>query len=291
MILALLVLPGIAHANHSVLVEGQADFDGDGLLGTAEDTDGDFVFGTLNGGVNGVGMNGSVTVVTSGIFPEALELAPSGTLVVQAAPGVIAVIEAFMPPGNDPANTTRQNMPGVVVTTANGTGSDDDAGIGGGVADRAHGGTDDGSRTVLLRNLHIRNWSVGVESRGDARVTVDNCVLDSNVDYGIHATDDSSMTVSNSVVTATGRRTTPAPNLDPASPGAGITVSGFAFMDVFNTVVTSSIGAGFANASEDGALTRLRVNDIVSADNNPGANYINFLPARYDRPTQTPPLP
>ena len=37
-------------ANHPVLVEGESDFDGDGLLGVAEDTDNDTdqVFGTIN---------------------------------------------------------------------------------------------------------------------------------------------------------------------------------------------------------------------------------------------------
>ena len=38
----------LCYANHPVLVEGESDFDGDGLLGTDEDLDGDRVFGTLS---------------------------------------------------------------------------------------------------------------------------------------------------------------------------------------------------------------------------------------------------
>src|SRR5918993_3800996 len=87
-----------ASANHPVLVEGNCDspvpgttivtvgtcgdFDGDGRIGTAEDTDGaDRIFGTLNAALGpgtgaaagtGANHNGRITIVTSGRFAETL---------------------------------------------------------------------------------------------------------------------------------------------------------------------------------------------------------------------------
>src|SRR6185295_8448403 len=83
-------------ANHPVLVEGNCDspvpgttlvspgtcgdFDGDGRIGTAEDTDGaDRIFGTLNAAIGpgtgaaagtGANYNGKLIIVTSGRFAE-----------------------------------------------------------------------------------------------------------------------------------------------------------------------------------------------------------------------------
>jgi hypothetical protein len=46
--------PEPASANHPVLVEGEKDYDGDGLVDTAEDTDNatDRIFGTINRGLD-----------------------------------------------------------------------------------------------------------------------------------------------------------------------------------------------------------------------------------------------
>src|SRR6185503_15329024 len=89
---ALLVGSKNASANHPVLVEGNCDspvpgttlvapgtcgdFDGDGRIGTAEDTDGaDRIFGTLNAALGpgtgaaagtGANYNGTVLIVASG---------------------------------------------------------------------------------------------------------------------------------------------------------------------------------------------------------------------------------
>src|SRR5215213_6165623 len=96
---ALLLLPGfwggrIAEANHPVYVEGNCDspvpgsvfvaqgtcgdYDGDGRIGTAEDTDGaDRIFGTLRAALGpgtgaaagtGANHNGLILIVTSGRF-------------------------------------------------------------------------------------------------------------------------------------------------------------------------------------------------------------------------------
>ncbi len=80
-----------ALANHPVLVEGNCfgdgaaqrttvtpgtcgDYDGDGRIGTAEDTDVPFdrVFGTINAANSAAGINnnGTITIVASGTFPE-----------------------------------------------------------------------------------------------------------------------------------------------------------------------------------------------------------------------------
>src|SRR5262245_5806981 len=124
MLLALWIAASVAvEANHPVLVEGNnaadgppgttlvpagtsGDYDGDGRVGTAEDTDNatDRIFGTLtaallgtNGGANA---NGDVMIVTSGRFgelvripnPAAGQATVNGVTILQAAPGVQADI-------------------------------------------------------------------------------------------------------------------------------------------------------------------------------------------------------
>jgi hypothetical protein len=69
--LFLLNLPVLAWANHAVLVEGELDFDGDMMVGLAEDNDGDVVFGTITralGAAPALGQNGTAFIVTSGRF-------------------------------------------------------------------------------------------------------------------------------------------------------------------------------------------------------------------------------
>src|SRR5687768_15454871 len=121
-------------ANHPVFVEGNCDspvpgttlvapgtcgdFDGDGRIGTAEDTDGaDRIFGTIGtlsgalgpgtGAAAGTGanFNGTITIVASGRFAELIFIGQSGffpgkgsatpgNVIIQAAPGVNAEIDA-----------------------------------------------------------------------------------------------------------------------------------------------------------------------------------------------------
>src|SRR5687768_6335528 len=117
-------------ANHPVLVEGNCDspvpgttivdlgncgdFDGDGRIGTAEDTDGaDRIFGTLRAALGpgtgaaagtGANNNGTITIVTSGRFAETLFIGQQGffpgkgnpnpaNVIIQGAPGVSAEID------------------------------------------------------------------------------------------------------------------------------------------------------------------------------------------------------
>ncbi len=74
LVATVLGLTASVSANHPVLVEGEKDFDGDGLIGAAENTDGDLVFGTITAALaaaNGAAaQNGRVTIVTSGRFAD-----------------------------------------------------------------------------------------------------------------------------------------------------------------------------------------------------------------------------
>ena len=73
LILVVFSMPALSLANHPVLVEGESDFDGDGLLGTDEDNDGDRIFGTLSvalaADLGAINNNGKITIVTTGRFP------------------------------------------------------------------------------------------------------------------------------------------------------------------------------------------------------------------------------
>ncbi len=142
-----------ALANHPVLVEGNCnvppagsssvitpgtcgDYDGDGKIGTAEDFDGDQVFGTINAAnsLTVVNNNGTITIVTSGTFPEQIIL--TGNVTLQAAPGVTANIDAVLQ--GDPGSTARQGQSGILVNA------------------RAN-------RYVVIRNITIRNWATGIQ--------------------------------------------------------------------------------------------------------------------------------
>lgn len=220
-------------ANHPVLVEGNCDspvpgttlvsppgvcgdFDGDGRISTAEDTDGaDRIFGTLRAALGpgtgaaagtGANTNGSILIVASGRFAENLVIGNSGFIVgegaanpgnvtIEAAPGVEADIDAVLQ--GDPAggNTTRQAGAGIVVIyTAN-------------------------DRLVTLRNLTIRNWAQGVGVALNSRVHIDNCRFENNQDNAVRAQDNALLTITNSQINATRRRI---PVTGAPAPGNGV---------------------------------------------------------------------
>ena len=152
---AALMCPTAAWANHPVLVEGNCnnppagnpapvtpgqcgDYDGDGLIGTAEDADGDRVFGTINGAnaatATGVNNNGTITIVTSGTFAEQVTL--TGNVTLQAASGVDANIDAILQ--GDPNSPTRETVPGIIVDAPS-------------------------NRRVVIRNVGTRNWTSGIQ--------------------------------------------------------------------------------------------------------------------------------
>ncbi|HEV7376925.1 MAG TPA: right-handed parallel beta-helix repeat-containing protein [Pyrinomonadaceae bacterium] len=197
-----------ASANHPVLVEGNCDspvpgttivspntcgdYDGDGRIGTAEDTDGaDRIFGTLSAAIGpgtgaaagtGANFNGSITIVRSGRFAEATQVVnPGGNIEISAAPGVEAIIDAVLQ--GDPAggNIDRQNGVAFLFSTPS-------------------------DRRVILRNLTIRNWNEGIRATQAARISVIGCHIYNNRDFGIRATDSSRVAVYRSEINATGFR-------------------------------------------------------------------------------------
>jgi pectin methylesterase-like acyl-CoA thioesterase len=186
--------------NHPVLVEGNGlnppagnpgpvlpgtcgDYDGDTRIGTAEDLDGDRVFGTLTaalGGGTGANQNGSVIIVTSGVFAEVVTItAVNGNVTLEAAPGVEADIDAVLQ--GDPGSGGRQNAPGIIVDAPD-------------------------DRRVIIRNVRSRNWTTGIQVRGRSHVTIESVRVENNTNWGIHLLDEAQGTTSESEVSATGHR-------------------------------------------------------------------------------------
>jgi len=228
-------MPAESLANHPVLVEGEADFDGDGLLGADEDLDGDRIFGTLSvalaadfGAINN---NGKITIVTTGRFPESLVITGSnGNVTLEAAPGVEANIDAVL--AGAPGNVDRQGMPGITINAG-------------------------ANRRIILRNLTIRNWRVGILAQGNSRVSIDNCRVEQNLDYGIRAMGSGVRTsINNSQIIGTGFRVGAAgnsPDVNVPEPGTGIL-----FEDSAKGIITnsSSIGNYASGLVEKGAAVQ-----------------------------------
>lgn len=252
---AALALSSASFANHSVLVEGESDFDGDGLLGADEDGDGDQVFGTINAAVGtmdapagNIADNGQITIVTSGRFLEQVNLAGTGVEILQAAPGVEAVIEAFQGGGDAEANNRRQQAPGIIVHS-------------------------DGSFPVEIRNITSRNWTVGILVRGSSRVTIDDVQLDSNVNYGIQVQGDSKVVITDSQVNSSGFRRSGSLGLTPGGdihpmPGVGIE-----FEDSSSGIISfTTVAHSFSTGIMSNGKVRLLANTVF--DNHP--NYDGF---------------
>jgi hypothetical protein len=256
-----------AAANHPVLLEGNnagnglsltnvppgtsGDYDGDGLVGTAEDTDNatDRVFGTLtaallaaNGGANA---NGHVIIVTSGRFNEAITIpntgaaqaAINGVTIVEAAPGVQANIDAVL--AGDAGNATRQAGNGIVINTA------------------------DTDRVVILRNLAIRNYQIGLQVMGNARVICEDCRFDSNVVANVSVSGNASLTLVGCSVRAGGMRFNPAKAMP--NPGDGVVFSGNAKGTISDCDIAGNTAAGVRNT----ATSIVRVTDSTVFDNVP----------------------
>jgi hypothetical protein len=263
-VLALMLFLGVslstnpASANHPVLVEGNCDspvpgttivqpgtcgdFDGDGRIGTAEDTDGaDRIFGTIRaalgpgtGAATGTGANhnGTITIVRSGRFNENIVIgntgyvfnegiATPGNVTIEAAPGVEANINAVKqgdPTGN---NDTRQLSTGIQIVY------------------------DIPDRRVVLRNLTISNFATGIRVNLISRVTIDNCRLENNLNYGILVGENARAGIFRTRVASTGFRV--GTIASPPNPGTGIVFEGFSSGSVAHSQVTGSFGAGLNN--------------------------------------------
>ena len=247
-------------ANHPVFVEGNCDspvtftnlvhpgscgdFDGDGRIGTAEDTDGaDRIFGTLRAALGpgtgaaagtGANYNGTITIMASGRFAETLFIGNSGIVVgegtatpgnvtIEAAPGVLANINAVLQGDTVANNNVRQGAIGIQIAYIN------------------------ADRRVVLRNLTISNYATGVQAELEARVTIDNCRFENNMNYGIFATGNSRLGVFDSRVSATGFRVGSAGG--GAAPGHAIAFDTTAEGDISHTHLTGNFGAAISNAS------------------------------------------
>jgi hypothetical protein len=259
-----------AFANHPVLVEGNCDspvpgttivtagtcgdYDGDGRIGTAEDTDGaDRIFGTIQAAIGagtgaatgtGANNNGTVTIVTSGRFPEILTISSttSGNVTLEAAPGVRATIDALLQ--GDPAggNTARQAATGITIDTT-------------------------ASSKVVLRNLVIRNYAEGVRAVNSARVFIENCEIEHNLNYGLRAMGDSRMHISETSILSTGFRV---PITGPATPGIGISYEGSARGAVVKSQMIGNFSTGLSNMSTGGGAAVIFY-ELMFGDNGGGA--------------------
>lgn len=268
----LIVVAGATTAlgNHPVLVEGNCgsvpagattvvpgtcgDFDGDGRVGTAEDTDGaDRVFGTINAALGngtdaaagtGANQNGTVTIVTSGRFPEVVTItAANGNVTLQAAPGVEANIDAVLQ--GDANSGTRQGQPGIIVNSPS-------------------------NRYVIIRNITSRNWTSGIQINGDSRVAIQGCRLENNVNYGIEIADRAKVLINDTEVHSTGFRAGPAgnfPTANPPAPGIGIEFDDQSTGVISSTTISGSFAAGISNKTPSRA--GLCLQNVTSFDNSP----------------------
>jgi hypothetical protein len=274
---ALLVGSSKVEANHPVLVEGNCDspvpgttlvapgtcgdFDGDGRIGTAEDTDGaDRIFGTLNAALGpgtgaaagtGANFNGKIIIVSSGRFAERLYIGQAGLIQgetggtanpsnveIEAAPGVEADIDAILQ--GDPAggNVTRTGQIGIFVVYP--------AGVTG---------------LVSLRNLQIRNFSEGIAAALSSRVHIDHCRIENNLNYGVHAIDSAQISITNSQITATGRRTGVGTSTTTA--GDGLRVQDAAKARVSDSTFSHNTGNGIIN-SGTGSVNLFKVGSFFN---------------------------
>ncbi|HEX8636224.1 MAG TPA: right-handed parallel beta-helix repeat-containing protein [Pyrinomonadaceae bacterium] len=271
-------------ANHPVLVEGNCDspvpgttivtagtcgdYDGDGRIGTAEDTDGaDRIFGTLKAALGpgtgaaagtGANNNGRITIVKSGRFAEFLLIgqtipeypdqgsANPGNVTIEAAPGVEANIDAVLQ--GDPAggNTARQAGYGIVIY---------------------NGSNSTPTTVVTLRNLVIRNFARGIFSAGSTRINIDNCRIENNRDYGIYLTDFGQVVISRSQIQSNGFRI---PVSGPSSPGGGIGMEDAVQLRVVDSVISNNSGPGIVNFT--GSPTNLVLYKVVTAFNSTGVD-------------------
>lgn len=249
--------------SHTVLVEGNCDspvpgttlvapgtcgdYDGDGRIGTAEDTDGaDRIFGTINaalgtgtGAASGTGINhnGRVVIVKSGRFYESIFIgrilcmgcpgsANPGNVTLEAAPGVDATIDAQFQ--GDPAGGNAARL------------------VGTGIAVSYLANTTTGlTRMVVLRNLTVRNWARGAEISHNARVLIDNCRFENNLNYGVLLNFGALAVIKDSEVSGTGFRTV---NAAVPSPAYGVSLETNAQARIMDSAISHNANVGVANS-------------------------------------------
>lgn len=214
------------------------DFDGDGRIGTAEDTDGaDFIYGTIQGALEAIDHNGKVVIVKSGRFHENVYIGQQqglenpfgaitpGNVTLEAAPGVEASIDAFAQGDSAANNNTRASSAGVAVNyTTNGS-----------------------TRVVTIRNLEVRNFLNGITADNNTRIHIDNVRVENNLNTGIRISNNARAVISRAHVTGTGFRVSTAPVV-PFS-GIGIFINQNAQARITDTIISHSAGFGLQTAA------------------------------------------
>lgn len=272
---------------HTVLVEGNCDspvpgttlvapgtcgdYDGDGRIGSAEDTDGaDRIFGSINAALGtgtgaaagtGINHNGRVLIVTSGRFYEAIYIGANlcgagcpgagspGNVTLEAAPGVSAVIDAMFQGDPTGGNNARLISTGIAISYIPNT-------------------TTGLTREVVLRNLTVRNFARGTEISHNARVLIDNCRFENNQNYGILLNFGTLAVIRNTQVSGTGFRSVAAgaPN-----PGHGVSLESNAQARIVDSVITHNANAGVANSGLAASLVFYKVGIYFNGANISGA--------------------
>lgn len=246
------------------------DYDGDGRIGTAEDTDGaDHIYGTIQAALQAIQHNGKVVIVTSGRFHENVYIgqgfggfpfgaASPGNVTLEAAPGVEATVDAFAQGDTATNNNNRAGGTGIAVNYTT-TGND---------------------RVVTIRNIQVRNFAIGIAVDNNARVNIDRARIENNVLYGIRLSSGTRGAITHTHVTATGFRVSsaPAPNATVLAPsqgfflGSGIFVNQNAQGHISNTVTSHNSNFGIAANTATG--TPIVVVTQVSAPfNNNGPTF------------------
>jgi hypothetical protein len=134
---------------------------------------------------------------------------------------VEAVIDAVLQGDAPGANAARQATTGIAINTS---------------------ATD---RVVVLRNLVIRNFMIGLEVQGNARVIVESCRFDSNLASNVRVSGNGRLTMTGSTVIAGGMRFDPAQGTP--SPGDGIVFEETAGGSIAHTTIAANTAAGIRN--------------------------------------------
>lgn len=259
-----LALAGPASANHPVFVEGNCfgpgagmtatglkvspvppgtcgDYDGDGAIGVAEDTDGDNTYGTINGALAAVAQNGRVTIVASGTFPEIVTINPTagGNVTLSAAPGVEANIDAVVQ--GQPGGPDRAAAPGIII--------DGEA-----------------NTRVTVRDVTTRNWTAGVLVRGQSRALLSGILAENNLNYGIQVVDQARVAIRDSEISASGFRKD-AGGVGAPNPGIGIEFEDQSKGSIYSSSVTGSFAAGISASRRAVEILKVQL-----FDNNPNVS-------------------
>lgn len=240
-VIAMFMVATPAWANHPVTVEGNCfgpgsgatatglrmspvepgtcgDHDGDGLIGAAEDEDLDNNFGTITAALEAVAQNGTVSIVTNGVFPEAVRLTPvqGSSVTLEAAPGVRATVDAVVQ--GQAGNADRAGKAGLYIRGCK-------------------------RCNVTVRNLTTRNFARGVSVHGPSNVLLGGVRAEGNLNYGFTAVDGARLTVRHASVNATGFRKDAA-GVAKANPGIGVRIGGNAKASIYQSTISNSRSAG-----------------------------------------------